>query len=133
MTYVKQVGGGHYEYGVATNQHWDLMDRWDIEYLPACASAYIVRYDRKGTPVQDLDKAISYIEKQLACHPNKGCRRTMPQEAMIGWYHSNPISDRKKLLMELIHVDGSTAALRRAIYLIKETRDAVNRSQAATA
>jgi len=69
---IKQVGGEHYEYGDPDNQHWDLMDRWDIEYLPATATKYIVRFDRKGTPKLDLEKSISYLEKQLQCHPNKG-------------------------------------------------------------
>lgn len=133
MTYVKQVGGNHYEYGKSTNQHWDLMDRWDIEYLLGCASAYVVRYDRKGTPVEDLGKAMSYIEKQLVCHPNRGARRVMPAEALGGWYYDNPMNNGQRTLLQLIHVDGSTAALTRALYILKEIKDAVNRSQATTA
>jgi hypothetical protein len=123
-TYVPQTGGNHYEYGDVNNQHWDLMDCWDIEYLAATASKYIVRYDRKGTPRLDLEKSISYLTKQVACHPNKGCRRLVPQKAMLNWYEQNDLSVRKQLLLDLIHVDGSPRALSRAIFLMKEVIDA---------
>jgi len=124
VTYVPQTGGSHYEFGNVDNQHWDLMDRWDIEYLAATASKYVVRYDRKGTPKLDLEKSISYLTKQLACHPNKGCRRTIPIDDMILWYESNPVLPRKQLILELIHCQGTPRALKRAIELLKETIDA---------
>jgi hypothetical protein len=97
------------------------MDRWDIEYLVGTASKYVVRWDRKGTPLLDLGKSASYITKQLACHPHIGCRRFIPYHQMIIWFEDNglalevPVSAEKRLIMELIHVDGSPLALRSAI------------------
>jgi len=117
---IKQVGGEHYEYGDPDNQHWDLMDRWDIEYLPATATKYIVRFDRKGTPKLDLEKSISYLEKQLQCHPNKGCRRLVPLSEMEIWYQSNEVSGAKMVLLELVLVEGAPRNLRQAIKILKE-------------
>lgn len=123
--YVEQAGGDHYK---SRDQHWDLMDRWDVEYLPATASKYVVRYDRKGTPKLDLDKAITYLEKQLACHPNKGCRRLIPYEAMQEWCVDNKIEGKKRLLMVMIHCQGTVNSLHRAIDLIKDVIDAEHAS-----
>lgn len=57
---VEQVGGDHYaqEY-----PHWDWVRDMGLDYLIGNATKYVARYKRKGTPVQDLEKAISYIEK----------------------------------------------------------------------
>ena len=121
MTIIKQIGGSHYEYGSVDNQHWDLMDRWDIEYLPATASKYVIRYDRKGTPRLDLEKSISYLEKQVACHPNKGCHRLIPTSVMGVWYQSNDVSTHKKIIFELIHCGGSVLELRSAVRIMRET------------
>ncbi len=134
-TYLEQIGGAHYEQGGedVEEQHWDLMDRWDMEYLPATASKYVVRYDRKGTPVLDLQKSISYLQKQLLCHPNKGCRRTIPSQAVVYFLRVNKLSAKKELLIHLIHVEGTPRALRRAIEIMKETIDADYSNQATTA
>jgi hypothetical protein len=120
--YVKQVGGTHYERGVnLENQHWDLMDRFDIEYLVATSSKYIIRWDHKGFPLLDLGKSASYLTKQLLCHPNQGCRRTIPEEFVMLWFADNglrsdvPREAEKRLLCELVHIDGSPLALRSAI------------------
>lgn len=129
---IKQVGGDHYEYGEG-DQHWDLMDRWDIEYLVATATKYIVRYDRKGTPRLDLEKSISYVEKQLACHPNKGCRRTIALSALSAWYDANQVSERKKLVLKHILVHGEARDLRRAINMMKEIINAEYSGQETTA
>jgi hypothetical protein len=119
--YVPQVGGSHYERGVnLENQHWDLMDRWDIEYLVATATKYITRWDFKGTPLLDLQKSVSYLEKQLKLHP-MGCRRTISSEFVHLWFLDNdwrqgiPRQAEKRLLFELIHIDGSAIALRSSI------------------
>lgn len=121
MTYVQQVGGDHYEYGdKLLNQHWDLMDRWDIEYLLATASKYVVRWDRKGFPLLDIGKSVSYLTKQLECRPT-GARRVIPSMAVHQWFMDNrihqdtPRESEKRLLIELIHIDGSADALHSAV------------------
>jgi len=59
--YVAQVGGDHYKSAYA---HWDLaIDiRWG--YLDGSAAKYISRWRKKGG-VQDLRKALSYIDKLI--------------------------------------------------------------------
>lgn len=57
-----QVGGDHYRTdGV---QHWDLMADYDVPYLTATATKYISRW-RKKNGVQDLEKALHYVEKAI--------------------------------------------------------------------
>lgn len=130
--YVAQVGGIHYEYGNnLSNQHWDLMDRWDIEYLAATGSKYVVRWDTKGSPVLDIGKSISYLQKQLLCRP-QGCRRVIPYDAMISWFIDNGLRSQitreaeKRLLLELIHVEGSPSALRDAVKLLHDMLEREN-------
>lgn len=132
-TFVRQVDGNHY--GGHSNQHWDLMSKYDIEYLPGNASAYIMRWDLKGTPLKDLNKAISYLEKQLlVAPPGVGCRRLVPYDAMFEFWRDNDllgtdhIRSEKRLLLELIHVQGSPDALVSAVkaleYIMRRERDA---------
>jgi hypothetical protein len=76
--YVEQVGGKHYNAGDA-DQHWDVMERHDIDYLTATATKYLMRWRKKGTPRLDLGKAASYVEKAIKCRPGQGARRLAPE------------------------------------------------------
>lgn len=73
MNYVEQVGGTHYsKNGPAAMQHWDFIDDAAVPYLEGCATKYVVRWKGKNG-IQDLRKAISYIQKRLASQRmNKG-------------------------------------------------------------
>jgi hypothetical protein len=62
QTHVEQVDGKHYDKGEV--QHWDLMDAYNVSYLEACATKYLMRWENKGG-LSDLRKSISYIEKRL--------------------------------------------------------------------
>jgi hypothetical protein len=125
---IAQVGGSHYN-NETGNAHWDLVSRFDLEYLPATASKYVARWDLKNSPILDLGKAISYIEKKLTTDAQwgwtGGCKRTVPHEFMAiffednGWTLANPRSAEKMMLFELIHVDGSNLALRAAISTLR--------------
>lgn len=58
----KQVAGSHYKTdGI---QHWDLVDDYDVYYLAGCATKYLTRFRRKNG-VQDLEKALHYVEKMI--------------------------------------------------------------------
>lgn len=57
----KQIGGSHYRAGI---QHWDLITVFGVPYLEGCATKYLTRFEKKNG-VQDLDKAIHYIEKLI--------------------------------------------------------------------
>lgn len=69
-THVDQVGGQHYQAGAAL-QHWDYMEKYDIDYLTSNATKYIMRWRKKSTPALDLGKAASYVEKALKCRPGE--------------------------------------------------------------
>lgn len=58
----RQIGGDHYK--IEGPEHWDLAARYEIGYLEGCATKYILRWRRKNG-IQDLEKAIHYIEKRL--------------------------------------------------------------------
>jgi len=61
--YVKQVGGSHY--GGTKFQHWDFVLQCNQDYLSAVATKYLTRWRDKGG-VQDVQKAISYVDKMIA-------------------------------------------------------------------
>lgn len=56
---IHQVGGNHYS---AHYQHWDWAVETELPYLEGCATKYLSRWRKKGG-VQDLEKAITYLEK----------------------------------------------------------------------
>ncbi|QDP61582.1 MAG: hypothetical protein Tp138OMZ00d2C19078261_43 [Prokaryotic dsDNA virus sp.] len=58
-TFVAQEGGDHYQ---AEYQHWDWVIDLNLHYLPATATKYVARW-RKKNGIQDLRKAVTYIEK----------------------------------------------------------------------
>lgn len=70
----RQVGGEHYQ---SEYQHWDFVERNGLGYLEGCATKYATRY-RKKSGLEDLEKAIHYVEKLLELH-REGIRlpRTM--------------------------------------------------------
>jgi len=43
---------------------WDVIDDWKLNYFLGNAIKYIARADRKGNKMQDLEKAIQYIQKE---------------------------------------------------------------------
>lgn len=57
---MKQVGGTHYQ---AQYQHWDWALDLDLPCLIYAATKYVDRIGAKGDPVEEIDKAISYVEK----------------------------------------------------------------------
>ena len=56
-----QVGGNHYK---CPFEHWDLVELNGVGYLEGCASKYVARWRKKGG-VQDLQKALHYIDKTI--------------------------------------------------------------------
>lgn len=69
----RQVGGGHYKKG--GEEHWDRM--WRLHgrgYFVGCITKYVERYHEKNG-VQDLEKAIHFIEKLIELETDAaGCR-----------------------------------------------------------
>jgi len=62
--YVAQEGGSHYQ---SSYQHWDWVVDMSMPYLPASATKYVARW-RKKNGIQDLIKAMSYIEKMITTY-----------------------------------------------------------------
>lgn len=112
--FVKQVGGDHY--GDQSIGHWDLMEEFDISYLEATASKYIIRYDRKGKPREDLEKAKSYLQKVIV--QGRDARRTVPASRLQAFYQANDLSPEKISLCNLIHEDGRIVFLDSAMIYI---------------
>lgn len=56
----KQVGGDHYKKHVI--QVWDIIDAYDLNFWEGNALKYLLR--QKGNRVEDLQKAIHYLEKE---------------------------------------------------------------------
>ena len=117
--YVEQVGGSHYNAPVQGEQHWDLIEEYDIAYLEATATKYIIRYDRKGKPKEDLLKAKSYLERIIV--EGRGPRRFIPSDRLHRFLTANEASPLKVSLFRLIHsADGNLqiVALKMACSLI---------------
>ena len=60
----KQVAGSHYKTAEGGVQHWDYCVRSNTPNLEYAASKYLTRW-RKKNGVQDLEKALHYVEKRL--------------------------------------------------------------------
>lgn len=55
-----QVGGVHYKCGY---EHWDLVLEIPYSYLEGQATKYVARARKKGQQVQDLKKALHFVNK----------------------------------------------------------------------
>ena len=53
----------HYNYG--SYEAIDVIDDWNLNFNIGNAVKYLSRYRYKGTPHQDLQKAIWYIQREL--------------------------------------------------------------------
>lgn len=65
-TYVAQEGGDHYQ---ADYQHWDWVIDAEIGYLAGNATKYVSRW-RKKNGIDDLKKALTYVDKMIATRKN---------------------------------------------------------------
>ena len=61
---VEQVGGSHYK---SEYQHWDWCIDLELGYLESAATKYVSRWPKKGG-IQDVEKAVSYLEKARHAH-----------------------------------------------------------------
>ena len=63
----KQVGGDHYNKHMGL-QTWDIVDEYDLNYYEGNAVKYILR--NKSNRIEDLKKAIHYLEKEISILEN---------------------------------------------------------------
>jgi hypothetical protein len=59
----KQVGGDHYRRFKI--QPWDIIDEHGLSYYEGNAIKYLLRRKDKAKRIEDLKKAIHYIEHQI--------------------------------------------------------------------
>lgn len=64
----RQVGGDHYK-NESGFEHWDLASRVGMSYLVGTATKYVARWRKAKHPVQDLEKALHYVEKLIEDAP----------------------------------------------------------------
>jgi hypothetical protein len=65
----KQVGGNHYKHG--GEEHWDRVNRLGLNYFQGAATKYVERCYLKGNTVQDLQKAVHFLEKLIEIEQRK--------------------------------------------------------------
>lgn len=58
----KQVGGSHY--GGGSLQHWDIVDRFQLDYFQGQITKYVMRWKKKNG-LEDLKKAQHFLEKYI--------------------------------------------------------------------
>lgn len=115
-TYVEQVGGTHYR---AEIQHWDVVSKHDVDYLNATASKYLMRWRKKGKPLEDLGKAKSYLLKFLAVFPGCNVPRLVPLSDLQLMFDANGTHAEDAGAIRLILASGTPAALKRAVEMIE--------------
>jgi len=53
----------HYTYSPIEPE--DVIDAWELSYRLGCVVKYLCRHEHKGTPIQDLEKARRYIDREI--------------------------------------------------------------------
>jgi len=61
----RQVGGGHYKDVPEHLQHWNVVAALGWDYFIGTATKYIWRAGKKDDPVQELEKAVHYLQKKI--------------------------------------------------------------------
>lgn len=98
----RQVGGGHYKTDM---EHWDLVENAGLGYLEGCATKYVTRW-RKKAGLQDLEKALHYVDKliSLASRPlaPRKNRGQAAVEDLLRYAVANELGARETLVMCLL-------------------------------
>lgn len=84
-----QIGGDHYK---SQFQHWDFIVDNGIGYLEGCASKYVTRWKKKNG-VQDVEKAIHYVQKLLERASVPGVGHNSKVLTFTGWAVQADITD----------------------------------------
>jgi hypothetical protein len=113
---IRQVGGTHYDRAQGGEQHWDLMERYDVAYLEAVASKYPLRWREKGG-LEDLRKAVTYLKKMGP----RGTLRRVPTWALSNFLHASrtPPAEREIILLILDEAYGRPFDIALAITLLE--------------
>lgn len=135
----RQVGGAHY---ASELQHWDVIEDYGIGYLEGCASKYVTRA-RKKNGLQDVDKAIHYVEKLIEKHSrifdisnpkvSRQPRGSVPLEVTLEFIRKNGLTDLEGAICALLFTWRDRGDLEKTLQLINRLRDHIASSSPATA
>lgn len=93
-----QHGGDHYR---STLQHWDVMaEFFGLDYHIGCATKYVSRWKKKGTPLLDLKKALHFTQKAIEC-ANDGAEATnrVPSEVVEEFVIANDLEMQERIAL----------------------------------
>ena len=93
----------------------DVIDEWELNFCLASALKYIWRVNAKGNPIQDLRKAITYLEMEL-----EKLRTTAPAEITEALGLSNNLRIALSHLYAITSKNSRAEQLRNAIFYLKE-------------
>lgn len=90
----RQPGGDHYS---AEYQHWDFVEDHGLGYLEAAATKYVSRWNKKGTPLLDVEKALHYTEKLMELHKvgRRLPRGVAPLAAIMRFSEANNLGSKE--------------------------------------
>lgn len=114
--FVAQEGGDHYQ---TEYQHWDWVVDIGMTYLPATATKYLARWQKKNG-LQDLMKADTYLEKlivswdtvymQTVCVPHNIDELNSKFVKSLGYGANSP---EAKIFFLLSDLEGNESSLRK--------------------
>lgn len=70
----RQIGGDHYKVG--GEEHWDRVERLQLDYFQGQITKYVERAWQKNG-IQDLEKARHFLEKYIEIHKAKGTKPSL--------------------------------------------------------
>jgi len=115
---VREKHNQHYR---ASIQAWDFIVPNKMSFLAGNILKYVERYDRKGTPLQDLEKALDYTNKYIE---NIDYHQPCEEVVSMGEYlFANQIEGTKKeIIIQLFHADltGNIECLREVAWHIQK-------------
>ncbi len=120
----RQVDGDHYR--TCLIQPWDFVERNGLGFLEGCALKYVTRAGRKPgvSAVQDIDKAIHFLEKLQEEHVLHGRRNrrysNTPSEDPIEYSLLNKLPLQLASVVRTLLTWERTADLEHAIRVLRE-------------
>lgn len=123
-----QVGGDHY---TSEYQHWDYVVDSGMGYLEGSATAYVTRY-RKKNGIEDLKKALTYLNKLEQCYQRgqlkrfrlSGDRRVYLYRQHEKFETCNKLTPQESLFVQLLVLWDNVGDLRAARDVLLKLMDA---------
>lgn len=115
----RQHGGNHYQSGL---QHWDVMgDNYGIAYHIGCATKYVSRWKKKGTPILDLEKAVHFVDKakELWIAGRRGETVYVPTDVIERFVIANDLEMQERVVLLNLWRCDSLSCLERAKFAIE--------------